>query len=331
MRTSGTENPFWEDKGVIVTGCGGFIGQHITRFLLRRNARVLGMYHSTKPIFLQNDFDPGRLHPIKKDLCRSSKLPRNVREFSNQFEVMIHCAGLDGNTQFKLDYTAQIMSENTRMTLNVLQMCIDYNIKNIVLLSSAEIYDPSLTGIINEDDDYSKRAITISNGYVLSKIFAEVTAELFSKQHGISVFLPRLGNVYGPGDHYGDAPARVIPTMIQKLANNEDIEIWGDGKQQRQFMYVEDVANAILGIIEKGHVGTINIAAKEPTSILDLANMIADEVGAKTNRVSLDLTKPSGAAERILATERMIQSVGLPPTSLRDGLRSTVEWYNAMK
>jgi nucleoside-diphosphate-sugar epimerase len=322
---------WWKEKSVLVSGAGGFIGHHMVDALIEAGANVVGLYHNTEPSFTFGSSANERLTLQKIDLSKPQSLAEVSDMASGHFDVLIHCAGLDGNTQYKLEHAAEIMDMNTRMALDVLNLAHEENITDVVLLSSAEIYTTGQSGQITEEDDYRKYSAYTTNGYVLSKIFAEISAELYSKQYGINVYLPRLGNVYGPGDHFGELPTRVIPSMIHKLSTGQQIDIWGDGKQTRQFIYVKDAVRAVLETVQHGNQGPINIATKQSISILNLANMLAEICGVHEGRVNVDLSKPSGATDRELVTDEMYGLIDFSPIALEAGLKETVDWYKASK
>lgn len=328
MKTEITGNNYWVDKNILITGAGGFIGKHFIEALSQKGARCVGLYHSVEPI-LEGDKTSHVPLLIRADLTQANSLNEVIKNQKKPFELIIHSAGLDGNSQYKLSHTAEIMEKNTRMALNVLEAGRDHNISDIVLLSSSEIYDVGLSGSIREEDDYNTRPMPMTNGYVLSKIFNEVLANLFTKQFGINTFLPRLGNVYGPGD-YPSKAGRVIPSMMQKLSANQDIDIWGNGKQKRQFMYVTDTVQTVLDMVESRTLGAVNIAGSQPITILELAHKLAEQYGDEQGgRVKLDLSKPFGANDRELETIKMKSFIKFQPTPIEVGLQKTVAWYES--
>jgi nucleoside-diphosphate-sugar epimerase len=144
----------------------------------------------------------------------------------------------------------------------------------------------------------------------------------------MQIYLPRPTNVYGPRDSFNIETNRVIPSIIRKVAKKETIEIWGNGKQTRSFIYIKDLVYATLQMIEKKKPGAMNVATSDQVSILDLATNISEEFGA-LNRIKLDKTKPIGVKARSLNVAKMHDVINFEPTSIREGLKHTIDWYSA--
>jgi nucleoside-diphosphate-sugar epimerase len=318
---------YWKNKTVMVSGGTGFIGSHFVEDLALAGAKVICLYRSPNDGFPAYE-NQENIRYIQLDLLDQNELNAVCKYAAPDIDCFIHSAALDGNTQFKLNYAAQILDTNNRLVSNVLNSCRATGIKHVALLSSAEIYSQDAEGKIKETDDYHKYLGYTENGYVLSKIFSEIVAELYHKQYGLQVYLPRPTNVYGPRDSFNEATNRVIPSMIRKVSSGETIEIWGTGEQTRSFIFVKDLVRATLSMIEKKIPGAMNIATKEQVSILDLANYISEEFEVK-NSVKLDPTKPIGAKARELDVTKMYNAVDFEPLTIREGLTRTIDWYRS--
>lgn len=318
---------YWKNKTVVVSGGLGFIGSHFVEELASLDVNVICFYRTLPGEGLPEYTNGQNIRYIQLDLLDRDELESACRYIA-KIDCFIHCAALDGNTQFKIKYAAKILDINNRLVSNVLNGCRIANIHDVVLLSSAEIYSSSAPDKIAETDDYHRFLGYTENGYVLSKIFAEILAEFHHSQYDMRIYTPRPTNVYGPRDGFDEATNRVIPSMIRKVANNETIEIWGNGKQTRSFIYVKDVIHATLQAVESGLLGATNIATKDQISILDLANLISKEFKA-TNSVKLDETKPTGAKARALDASKMYSLIDFKPFTIRDGLAETIDWYSA--
>lgn len=316
----------WKDKTVIVSGGSGFIGSHFVEELAQAGANVICLYRNLDGISLPEHALHENIRHIQLDILDRKELESVCKYAAPKIDCFIHCAALDGNTEFKLKHAAQILDVNNQLVSNVLNACKSTDIKDVVLLSSTEIYSPNAPSTLSETDDFHKYMDYSENGYVLSKIFSEILAELHRKQYGTQVYLPRPTNVYGPRDGFKEETNRVIPSMIRKVANGETIEIWGDGKQTRSFIYVKDLVHSTLQLVEKKISGSTNIATKDQVSILDLANYICEEYGA-TSRINLDKTKPTGVKARALGVDKMYNTIDFEPLTIREGLKNTIDWY----
>lgn len=322
------KNSYWKNKTIMVSGGLGFIGSHFVEELALAGAKIICLYRTHRSNGLPVYENQENIRYIQLDLLDRQELEAVCKYASPKIDCFVHCAALDGNTEFKLTYAAQIFDTNNRLVSNVLNSCRATRIKDVVLLSSAEIYSSKAPGKIKETDDYHKYLGYTENGYVLSKVFTEILAELHHKQYGMQIYIPRPTNVYGPRDSFEAATNRVIPSMIRKVANDETIEIWGNGKQTRSFVYVKDLVHATLRMIEKKTPGAMNIATNEQVSILNLANYISKEYKVKS-RIKLDETKPIGVMARSLDVTKMYGVINFEPFSIRDGLKHTIDWYRA--
>ncbi|HVQ44191.1 MAG TPA: NAD(P)-dependent oxidoreductase [Candidatus Saccharimonadia bacterium] len=316
---------FWKNKTVLVAGGLGFVGAHVIEELLRQDAKVICLYRGgdTK-FFHKRGLDVSNLTFQKIDLLDS----HGVNLVTQNADVLINCAALDGNAEFKRKNAAKILDSNLRIVSNLLNAAVENSISDVVLLSSAEVYPGQVSNPIRESDDYRKNWDYTDNGYVLSKRFSEIMGEAFRSQYGIKIYHPRPANIYGPRDHFGSAMNRVIPSMIKKIADDQDVEIWGDGSQVRSFVYVTDAAKGILGMVENEFDDYLNIGSPEAISVLELANRIGDLQGKKV-KANLDTSKPGGSARRVLDVANHLRMTGGEYTDLNSGIDQTIQWYLA--
>ncbi|HYF96515.1 MAG TPA: NAD(P)-dependent oxidoreductase [Patescibacteria group bacterium] len=318
---------YWKNKTVIVSGGLGFIGSHFVEELALLEANVVCLYRrqpQNLPIYKNSE----NVRYVQIDIMNYKEFETICKKIAPNIDAFIHCAALDGNTQFKLDHAAEILDTNNRLVSNVLNGCRHAQIPHVVLLSSAEVYSLNTPSSISEEDDYHKYFSFTDNGYVLSKIFSEIMSEFYYKQHNMQIYVPRPTNVYGPRDSFEVTANRVIPAMIRKVSDDKTIEIWGDGKQTRSFIYVKDLVHTTLIMIEKNIVGPLNIATKDQVSILDLASYISKEYDTE-NPITLNKTKPVGVKGRLLDVSKMYDIINFEPLSIQEGLKRTIAWYTS--
>lgn len=314
---------YWKNKKVIVAGGLGFLGSHFIDELIRLGADVVCISRTgNKKLLSDLGLPSSRAHFKQIDLLNYPK----VKKGFEKADLIINCAALDGNTEFKMKHAAQMMDVNVRIASNILNVAREKNVKNVVLASTAEIYSSNVASPIVEEDDHAKYNDYTGNGYVLSKRYAEILGSLYEQQYGMNVFLPRPTNIYGPRDHFEDKMGRVIPSMIKKVFKGEAIEIWGDGSQVRQFIYVKDATSSIFKMVETNKYHKLNIASGEAISILKLAKLITEIIGAK-ERIQLDKDKPIGVKSRVLDTTKLDSIIDFRFKSLEEGLRELINWY----
>ncbi|KNE79462.1 NAD(P)-dependent oxidoreductase [Streptomyces xinghaiensis] len=324
MRAAGD----WAGRTVVVTGALGFIGSHYAERLAALGARVVGLHRSARPAAGAEPAAPaaGRSCLVRADLCDEAATRRAFQEWAPGADVVIHCAGLDGNAQYKRDHSASVLDANVRGTAHVLNTARDTGAGAVVLLSSTEVYCAPRDSPAREDEEIRRYVPHAGNGYVLSKIFCEIMAELHGAEFGSRIFRVRPGNVYGPRDGNGGTRTRVIPSMVARAAAGETIEIWGDGRQTRSFIHVEDLVNATLRMVEADKYPVMNIGSPEEVSILDLARTVVSAVGGKGG-IRTYPDKPSGPPAQRLDLSRMRDVTGCEPRPLRVGIEQTIRWY----
>jgi nucleoside-diphosphate-sugar epimerase len=160
----------------------------------------------------------------------------------------------------------------------------------------------------------------------LSKILCEILSNKYYREYGIRIYLPRPGNTYGPGDHFGKSNSRVIPTFIERIADGKSISIRGDGSQIRQFTHVADVVESILALVERQFIGAVNISTSETVSVRELANIICQYFKTTPN-VDLDPSMSKGDRTRILDCSRLARLIDFEFLPLGKGIWETVAWY----
>ena len=314
---------YWKNKTVVVSGGSGFIGSHFVEELAALGANVISLTKSNpvKELAPRNN-----VRYVNIDLLDYRSFDNLCESTTSEINCFIHCAALDGNSEYKLKYAAKILDDNNRLVSNVLNGCRKNGINDVVIMSSSEIYTDTTPKAIAETNDYHEGISFSSNGYFLSKVFAEILSELYANQYGMHIYLPRPANVYGERDGLKPGINRVIPSMIDKVARGEDIEIWGDGTQSRSFIYVKDLVHTTLAMIKGKYTGPLNVSTKDQVSILDLAKIISDRYGSKVN-INLDKTKPTGAAARMLDISKMHEIIDFEPVPIQDGIENTIQWY----
>ncbi len=299
---------FWKNKKVVITGGTGFLGGSFVKALCRLGSRVVSKPHKRVDLLSYED---------TKKLFKSAN-------------IVINCAALDGNAEFKSKHAAQILDTNLRITSNILNSARENDIKEVVLISSAEIYSTDAPNPIKENDDFHQYNGHVANGYILSKRYGETLAELYQSQYGIKTYLPRPSNIYGPGDNFSDSTNKVIPSFIRNAVNGSPIEIWGDGSQIRQFIFVDDVVRSVLTMVEKGYADKMNVSTNEFVSIQDLAKKVYKHLNISP-KINLDITKSVGVKNRILDVSRMHNLINFQPLSLDEGIQKTITWYKKNK
>ncbi|GAB3486278.1 dTDP-4-dehydro-6-deoxy-alpha-D-gulose 4-ketoreductase [Amycolatopsis cihanbeyliensis] len=317
---------YWHGRTVLVTGGKGFIGAHFAEELTAAGARVISLHRDASGQGNVTEVNDLGIQEIEVDLLSTLDVNALFRYAAAKVDTLIHCAAIDGNSEFKRNNFGSILDSNIRITSNVLNGARDHHIPNVVMLSSTEVYASDQVDLIAEEDDYRSKMELSGDGYRLSKVFAELLADAYRKQFDMRILLARPTNVYGPGDGTNPRSQRVIPTMMSRISSGQPINIWGDGRQRRSFIYVKDLVHAVLQLSAKGSYDTFNISTPRLVSLLELAKLLYREFDV-AERIELEPDKPGGAAVRELDTTKMFDVIDFAPRELEDGLAETVAWY----
>lgn len=254
-----------KNKKVIITGGAGFIGSHIAKKLSIENQVTIIDNLSTGHIENINDIiDNNSVNFIKGDINDLDLL----KKISKNVDYIFHQAAI-ASVPFSIKDPIKTNKVNINGTLNVLTAAKENNVKKIVFASSSAIYGDSLELPLRE----TTRPNPLSP-YAITKLIGEYYCDLFFNLYGLQTVALRYFNVYGPRQDPNNEYAAVIPKFIIRVLNNQSPIIFGDGKQTRDFIFVEDVVSANILAAESKQIGVFNIASGEKISINDLAQSI---------------------------------------------------------
>lgn len=305
---------YWLEKKVLVTGGAGFLGKVVTRRL--------------------KDRGPGRIFipTIEEfDLTKESSIIR-LYEQENP-DIVIHLAAVVGGIGANRENPGKFFYDNLIMGVQLMEFARQFKVKKFVALGTICCY-PKFTPVpFKEDDLWNGYPEETNAPYGLAKKMLLVQSQAYRQQYGFdSVFLMPV-NLYGPGDNFDPKSSHVIPALIRKCCeaiqdNKEEIVVWGTGKATREFLYVDDAAEAILLATEKyNKPEPINIGAGFEIKIKDLVELIAKLTGFK-GKILWDQSKPDGQPRRCLDVTRAYQEFGFKAsTSFEAGLKATIDWY----
>lgn len=301
---------------VLVTGGAGFIGSHTVDLLVKRGHDV----------FIVDNLSNGNMNNVNKKAkffkadIKSSKLNGVFQEVIP--DCVIHLAA-HINLRDSLEDPFHDANENIMGSLNVLECCRHFNVKKIVYSSTAAVYGEPRYLPIDE-----AHLIRPSSPYGLSKSVVEDYIRLYNKLFGMDYVILRYANVYGPRqDPNGEAG--VISIFIDKMLHNKKPEIFGDGMQTRDFIFVEDVAAANLASIN-GKSGIYNVSTCKETSINEILENVIKLSGFKGRVMKKDAKKE--VKKIFLKCEKITESLGWKPkTGIEEGLEKTFKYFSENK
>ncbi len=307
---------FWKDKRVWVTGGTGFLGRAVSQRL-----RDLGCGQV---------FATGRQ---EGDLTQLSAIQNLIGRFRP--DMIIHLAAVVGGIGANRERPAEFFYENLMMGTQLMHESWRAGVAKFVAIGTVCAYPKFAPVPFHEDDLWNGYPEETNAPYGLAKKMLLVQAQAYRQQYGWnSVFLLPV-NLYGPGDNFDPASSHVIPALIKKLveaqkAGQDHMVAWGDGSPTREFLFVDDAAEAIVLAAEHyNKPEPVNIGSGWEISIKNLAETIAQQVGFKGG-IRWDTSKPNGQPRRKLDVSRAEAEFGFRARiDFEEGLRRTVEWYRA--
>lgn len=247
-------------------------------------------------------------------------------------EYVFVAAALVGGIQANNTYMADFAMENLLITCNVLRAAHEMGVKKLLYLGSSCIYPRQSPQPVKEEYLLTGLPEPTNEGYAVAKIAGVRMCDYYKRQYGDDFISCIPANVYGENDDLDPQNSHVIPALIQrfhhaKLENLPYVEIWGTGAAEREFMYIDDGAEACVYVMENyDGPGTINIGLGSTTRIRELAEKIKDVVGYQ-GEIRYDATKPDGMPRRLLDSTKITALGWKPKVQLEDGLKMTYEWF----
>ena len=309
---------FWETRRVVVTGGHGFLGSFVVDKLRAAGAKEVVVARSDKhDLRVQTD---------------ALRLYTDTRP-----DIVIHLAAVVGGIGANRKNPGRFFHDNAIMGLNVIEAARITGIEKFVCAGTICSY-PKFTPVPFREEDFWNGYPEESNApYGLAKKMLLVQLQAYREQYGFNGIYLTPVNLYGPRDNFDLESSHVIPALIRKCIEAKqtgapEIVAWGTGNATREFLYVEDAAEAIVLAAEKySKPDLVNLGSGEEISVRDLMEMIRAMVGA-TGAVRWDHTKPDGQPRRSLDTSRAAREFGWrAKTSLPAGLKKTIEWFAASR
>lgn len=301
-----------KDKNILITGGAGFLGKYVVEKLSKRNPKKIFIPRSSQ-------FD------LRK--------PEVCREVVKDMDLVIHLAANVGGIGYNREKPGELFYDNLVMGVHLMEEARKAGVKKFLGLGTICQY-PKFTPVpFKEEDLWNGYPEETNAPYGLAKKMMLVQGQAYRQQYGFIVIHLMPVNLYGPGDNFSPESSHVIPALIKKFVDakergDEFVVVWGTGKSTREFLYVEEAAEAIALAAER-YEGSdpINLGASFEISIEELANLIKKIVGFE-GEIVWDKTKPDGQPRRKLDTSKAKEEFGFESKmAFKEGLEHTIKWY----
>lgn len=306
-----------KNKKILVTGGTGFLGSYVCK-------KLLGCGLKSDQISV---YESHYLDLREKKGCEIPFI--GVRPPS----IVIHLAGKVGGIGFNKEKPGELFYDNLIMGVQLMEAARVYGVEKFVAIGTVCAYPKNTPVPFSESNLWDGYPETTNAPYGLAKKMLLVQAQAYRQQYGFNAIYLLPVNLYGPRDHFEPEKSHVIPALIKKIADaikagDPFIEVWGTGNASREFLYVEDAAEAII-LATENYDGAepINIGAGFEITIGELVKKICMIMGFH-GKIKWDPTKPDGQPRRCLDTSRAEKEFGFKAkTSFDEGLQKTIDWY----
>ncbi|MBY2986892.1 GDP-L-fucose synthase [Rhizobium leguminosarum] len=300
------------NKKIWVAGHRGMVGSALVRRLHSENCTVITATRQ------------------ELDLKRQDEVERFVQ--TNRPDAIILAAAKVGGILANDAFPADFLYDNLIIEANIFEAAHRNDIDRLLFLGSSCIYPKFAPQPISEEALLTGTLEPTNEWYAVAKIAGIKLAEAYRKQHGRDYVSAMPTNLYGPGDNFDLQSSHVLPALIHKahlakVTGASEIAIWGTGKPRREFLHVDDCADALVFLLKNySDAQHVNVGSGEDIEIIELARLVCRVVGYE-GKIAHDLSKPDGTPRKLMSTDKLKNMGWKPRISLEEGVRAVYDWF----
>ena len=304
-----------------MTGGAGFVGTNLIKRLLHLDANITATLYRNTPVVQHSN--------LKYITCDLRK-PEDCRKVCEDIDYVFMCAADTSGAKIMASTPLVHLTPNILMNINMVEAAYESNVKKFLFISSNTVYP--LTDHPVKEDDVTNKFYKSYHIVAWMKRFTEIVCDMYASkiEKPMKTVVVRPGNLYGPHDKFDWEKSKVIPALIRRaVERHSPIMVWGDGKDLKDFLFIEDYIEGMLLSMEKlDEFQPVNIASGQPTTIRDVLKKILQASSYQDASVKYDLSKPTMIPKRMINISLAKELLSWEPkTSLDEGIRLTVEWY----
>ena len=305
----------------MVTGGAGFVGVNLIKRLLDEGADIRATLHINKPVLNDN-----RIEYFYGDL----RIEENCQKAVAGVDYVFMCAANTSGAKVISTTPLVHLTPNMLMNIQMLQAAYTFGVKKFLFISSNTVYP--LTDFAVKESDVTNEFYESYHIVAWMKRFTEIVCEIYSNRikEPMKTIVVRPGNLYGPYDKFDWEKSKVIPAIMRRAIERHDpFEVWGDGMDLKDFLYIDDCIDGLILAMEKlEEFEPINIASGIPVTIRDVLTQILKSADYDDADVQYDSSKPTMIPKRMIDISLAKEKLGFEPkVSLQDGIHKTVQWY----
>lgn len=311
-------------KRVLICGATGFIGRNIAESLSKRDdMEVFGTYFNSKPL------NHHKIKMLNADLTNKE----NVNNVVEGMDIIIQAAATTSGAKEIVTKPYYHVTDNAVMNSLIFRAAYEYKISHIIFFSCTVMYQPGDIPVKEDDFDANKNIFPTYFGVGWTKVYIEKMCEFYSRIGSAKYTVIRHSNIYGPHDKFDLERSHVFGATVTKVMtakNGGNIVVWGSGEEERDLLYISDLADSVDAAIDKqeSKFELYNVGCGNAISVRDLVKKIIFFSG-KDMKIDHDLSKPTIKTKLCLNTDKIKGTLGWSPkVTLDEGIKKTLSWYS---